>query len=44
LGESPYGGLHFEALFALGIILFLFTLIINFSIDLVKGRKHIKSL
>ncbi len=44
LGESPYGGLHFQALFALGIILFLFTLIINFSIDLVKGRKHIKTL
>ena len=44
LGESPYGGLHFEALFTLGIILFIFTLIINFSIDLVKGRKHIKSL
>jgi phosphate transport system permease protein len=44
LGESPYGGLHFKALFALGIILFLFTLIINFSIELVKGRKHIKSL
>jgi phosphate transport system permease protein len=44
LGESPYGGLHFKALFALGIILFLFTLIINFSIDLVKGRKHIKTL
>ena len=44
LGESPYGGLHFKALFALGIILFLFTLVINFSIDLVKGRKHIKSL
>jgi phosphate transport system permease protein len=44
LGESPYGGLHFQALFALGIILFIFTLIINFSIELVKGRKHIKSL
>jgi phosphate transport system permease protein len=44
LGESPYGGLHFEALFALGIILFIFTLVINFSIDLVKGRKHIKAL
>lgn len=44
LGESPYGGLHFKALFALGIILFIFTLIINFSIDLVKGRKHLKTL
>ncbi len=44
LGEAPYGGLHFEALFALGIILFIFTLVINFSIELVKGRKHIKAL
>lgn len=44
LGESPYGGLHFQALFALGIILFIFTLIINFSIELVKGGKHIKTL
>lgn len=44
LGESPYGGLHFQALFALGIILFLFTLIINLSIELVKGRKHLKTL
>ena len=44
LGESPYGGLHFKALFALGIILFIFTLIINFSIELVKGRKHVKAM
>jgi phosphate transport system permease protein len=44
LGESTYGGLHFQALFALGIILFIFTLVINFSIDLVKGRKHLKTL
>jgi phosphate transport system permease protein len=44
LGEAPYGGLHFKALFALGIILFFFTLVINLSIELVKGRKHIKTL
>ena len=44
LGESPYGGLHFKALFALGIILFLFTLIINFSIELVKGGKQKKAM
>ena len=44
LGESPYGGLHFQALFALGIILFFFTLIINFSIEIVKGKKQKKAL
>jgi phosphate transport system permease protein len=44
LGEAPYGGLHFQALFALGIILFLFTLIINFSIELVKGGKQNRAM
>lgn len=39
LGESPYGGLHFSALFALGIVLFLFTLIINFTIELIKTKE-----
>jgi len=40
LGESSYGGLHFKALFALGILLFLITLIINTSVELIKSRKH----
>jgi phosphate transport system permease protein len=40
LGESPYGGLHFKALFALGIVLFLFTLIINFSVELIKSKEN----
>jgi len=39
LGEAPYGGLHFKALFALGIILFLITLIINTSVELIKTRR-----
>ncbi len=39
LGESPYGGLHFSALFALGIVLFLFTLIINFTVELIKTKE-----
>jgi phosphate transport system permease protein len=39
LGEASYGGLHFKALFALGIVLFLFTIIINFTVEYVKNRK-----
>ena len=39
LGESPYGGLHFSALFALGIVLFLFTLIINLTVELIRKKE-----
>lgn len=39
LGEAPYGGLHFKALFALGCILFLITLLINLSVEMVSGKK-----
>lgn len=38
LGEAPNGGLHFQALFALGCILFLITLCINLSIEFVSSR------
>jgi len=38
LGDTPYGGLHFKALFALAIILFLFTIIINLAVELIKSR------
>ncbi|NVO21046.1 MAG: phosphate ABC transporter permease subunit PstC [Bacteroidetes bacterium] len=37
LGEVSYGGLHFKALFALGIVLFLFTIIINLTVEFVKN-------
>jgi len=40
LGEAPYGGLHFKALFALGIVLFLFTIIINFTVEFIKNSKQ----
>lgn len=36
LGEAPAGGLHYKALFALGIVLFIITLIINISVEMVK--------
>lgn len=40
LGEAPYGGLHFKALFALGIVLFIFTIIINFTVEFIKNSKR----
>jgi phosphate transport system permease protein len=39
LGEAPYGGTHFKALFALGIILFVITFIFNSLVELIKNRK-----
>lgn len=38
LGEAPAGGLHYKALFALGIILFIITFCINLSVSFVKSR------
>lgn len=39
LGEAPFGGTHFKALFALGIILFIMTFIFNTLVDVIKNRK-----
>jgi phosphate transport system permease protein len=39
LGEAPNGGLHYQALFALGCILFLITLFINLTVEFISGRK-----
>ncbi len=39
LGEAPYGGVHFKALFALGIILFLITFTFNTLVELAKAKK-----
>lgn len=40
LGEAPYGGLHFKALFALGIVLFLFTIIINLTVAYIRNKER----
>lgn len=41
LGEAPQGGLHYKALFALGCILFIITLITNLLVEWVSSkRKH----
>jgi phosphate transport system permease protein len=40
LGESPKGGEHYQALFAIGLVLFLISFIVNLSADyLIRGRR-----
>jgi len=39
LGEAPQGGLHFKALFALGCILFIITLITNLMVEWVSAKQ-----
>jgi phosphate transport system permease protein len=42
LGEAPYGGIHFKALFTLGIILFIITFLFNTSVELIKSKNSNK--
>ncbi len=40
LGESPKGGEHYQALFAIGLVLFVLSFIVNLSADyLIRGRR-----
>jgi len=41
LGEAPKGGTHYQALFLLGCILFILTLIINLTVEYITARKRI---
>jgi len=38
LGEAPAGGVHYQALFLLGVVLFFITLIINFSVEYISSK------
>lgn len=38
MGEAPYRGLHYQALFATGIVLFVLTLIFNLIADYVSEK------
>jgi phosphate transport system permease protein len=38
LGEAPQGGIHYQALFAIGIALFVITFLINLLADVVSAR------
>lgn len=41
LGEAPKGGEHYQALFAIGLVLFLISLVVNVTADrLIRGRKR----
>ena len=38
MGETVRGGLHFSSLFAIGLVLFIITFLINFIADRFIGR------
>ncbi len=42
LGEAPVGGTHYQALFLLGAVLFIITLIISIVAEVISSRKIIK--
>lgn len=42
LGEAPFGGTHFKALFLLGCILFVITMLINFIVELIAPKKRVE--
>ena len=44
LGEAPSGGAHYQALFMLGCILFLITLIISITAEVISKRQPDKGL
>lgn len=39
LGEAEQGGMHFKALFALGCILFIITMLINLTVEFVSSKR-----
>jgi phosphate transport system permease protein len=43
LGEAPQGGLHYEALFILGCILFLMTMVLNLMVDYIMSKRKTAS-
>lgn len=44
LGEAPSGGVHYQALFLLGCILFLITLVISISVELIAQKRPKQNL
>ena len=39
LGEAPQGGVHYKALFTLGCILFIMTMLINLWVEYISSRR-----
>jgi phosphate transport system permease protein len=44
LGEAPVGGTHYQALFSLGCILFIITMIISISAEVISKQQKNKGL
>ncbi len=44
LGEAPAGGAHYQSLFLLGCILFVFTLLVSITAEAISKRQHSKGL
>lgn len=44
LGEAPAGGAHYQSLFLLGCILFIFTMVISISAEVISKRQHKKGI
>jgi phosphate transport system permease protein len=43
LGEAPKGGTHYQALFLLGCVLFILTLLINLSVEYISSKRKYKA-
>lgn len=43
LGEAPSGGVHYKALFALGCILFIITMLINIWVQSISKKRNPRS-
>jgi len=43
LGEVPYNTTHYYALFAVGLVLFVITFMVNFVSDVIFNKYHIKN-
>jgi phosphate transport system permease protein len=44
MAEAPFRGSHYHALFAIGIVLFIFTLLFNLTADIMANRFQKKQL
>lgn len=41
LGEAPHGGVHYQALFALGCLLFIMTMAINVWVEYISNKRKL---
>ncbi|MDR2968226.1 MAG: phosphate ABC transporter permease subunit PstC, partial [Tannerellaceae bacterium] len=44
LGEAPSGGAHYQSLFMLGCILFVITMIISITAEVISKKQYDKGI